>query len=239
MIYNDFLLIYKISEETDAKDSPIDIEAFASYLKQIDEYLDSYFEKYYKQQTYTILKERAKGKALQEIGRDFNLSRERIRQIIASTIKKFKNPRSVEMRHELYNLFYLLCEIGTGELRSFFDYLASKKHVLVLIIDDILYKQSLKNIKPSIKKERAIISFAPDNEIKDYIVKTLKTNKSKCGSIIDIANIIESDYRKNRNLFSGKITWLKIIDIAYDMLNKKEIIKVNSKYIVVKQFENI
>ena len=95
MIYNDFLLIYKISEETDVKDSPIDIEAFVNYLKRIDEYLDSYFKKYYKQQTYTILKERAKGKTLQEIGRDFNLSRERIRQIIAFTIKKIKNPRSV------------------------------------------------------------------------------------------------------------------------------------------------
>ena len=233
MIYNDFLLIYKISEETDVKDSPIDIEAFVNYLKRIDEYLDSYFKKYYKQQTYTILKERAKGKTLQEIGRDFNLSRERIRQIIAFTIKKIKNPRSVEMCRELYNLFYILCEIGPGEIRSFFDYLASKKHVLFLIINEAPYKESLKNTKPSIKKEKSIISFAPDNEIKDYIVKTLKTNNSKCGSIIDIANIIESDYRKNRNLFSGKITWLKIINIAYDMLNNNEIRRTNNNYIAV------
>lgn len=154
MVYNDFLSLLSRAINRDSKDDSFDVESFLHYEKQINQYLDNYFSFEVSEQHYKILQSRLKGYTLDEIGLQFQISRQRVNQILEKELDKLRDPAFIQENTNLRNLFSFLCGIGEAEIIGFIHFLVPKKHILLFVISDTLFKKSLdfeKQIKDSLK----------------------------------------------------------------------------------------
>ena len=167
-----------------------------------------------------MLEERLKGKTLEEIGDELNITRERVRQILRDRLKKFP-----KVREDFYKRVF--CEydfskddflISFGENKKVYSYLVmaysgnkrNHKPIKYLLEDTsfsvyirkcaekAIYKDYIRVGDERIKRSR------PD--ISDYIVKTFCVDEISIDDYIDIYNMFLADYNleKDENLIINK-----------------------------------
>lgn len=228
MIYKDFIAILNRSRALNSDNQFVDEASFEILLPQIDGYLNTYFEKKKKQRSLDILQMRAMGFTLDEIGQRYNLTRERIRQVINSTLVKLTNQKFIETNPELASLYSLLCGLGESDLAPFLSYLEQSKHVLSYIIGPKYRQAKRKNTNRHLKKREPL---ANRKEIEQALILFIK---QRCGykTLFDISTSFEKEWRKNKNLFSGNITWNQIMDTLLLLVEQEKIIKRNNTYVL-------
>ncbi len=233
MIYEEFITLFNRSKQIDSGYMSVDMESFQFYLTKINCFLDKYFEEKRDLRCYELLKDRAQGKTFKELGDKYNLSRQRINQIVTSALSKLRSPLIVQGNSYLNGIFTLLCSIGETEIMKFIYYLISSKHVLLLIISDDLFKKSLqfervmkevdiKRVKKS-KPRQIKKRFCDDEEIKKAARKFLRTHYGT-NSLREIADYLMKDYNEENDYgFSGKVSWEMIMNVLYEMQDDGEI----------------
>ena len=243
MVYEEFLSLLDRAKQLDSRETSVDSEAFPFYLAQIDSHLDAYFDSYINDRAYDILKSRSLGYTLEEIGNHYEITRERVRQIISNALTKLRDPKIVEGNVHLRSVFSLLCGIGEAEIIDFLYYLLPKKHILLLIISDDLYKESINfekrlkelEFKERKKKERVAkrVKFSPDDEIKKALRLFLKHRSFT--SMTEIADEFVEEYQNgNKYQLTGKVTWNKAIELLYEMQHDGEIGRKYGKITLLK-----
>ena len=233
MVYEDFIQMINRAKKNDSRDASVDTEAFPLYLEQVDMYLDSYFQENNTKRNYEILKARAQGYTLEELGEKYGgVTRERMRQIIGSVLAKLRSPSIVQGNKHLRNLFSFLCGIGEVDIMGFIYYLFPKKHVLLLIISDDLFNKSirfekeLRDVEVKAKRKKEMKKpFSSNEEIKEAIRKYFRYNQA--ASFNEIADTIMSN--TNFYHFTGRVTWNKIMDVLFEMREEGEITRVYGK----------
>ena len=243
MIYNEFLSLLERGKKGDSFCNTFDSEAYSDYLDRVNTYLDSYFtSKASNMSTYDLLRRRAQGSTLDEIGKTYHLTRERIRQKLAKALEKLRDPYVIEGNKDLKGLFSFLVGIGEGEIMTFLFYLFPKKHVLLLIISDELYKQSFqfeKFLKGTTKKVRkpktkSKSPRASDESCVKGIKEFIQRTPNCPYSFSTIADILVEDYHdKNTYGFDGRVTWNRIMTVLYDMELEGVINRVDRGTVIV------
>ena len=196
MIYEDFLQVLKNAKNNNCSSG--NDEDYSSYLEQVDNYLNNYFSNEKLKKSFGVIKSRAAGKTLEEIGCELGVTRERVRQIITKTLIKLRDKYHIERNHNLKSMYSFLCSIGEIDIFGFMEYLIPKKHVLLMIINDDLYKKSIKEDvtqkmkekakKP--KKKRPKTKVISNIDYKTAILRLLKRSYIGFGSLIEIADYL-------------------------------------------------
>ena len=227
MVYSEFLLELDKSTKTDSSGFQIDEETFRGYISQINNFLFKYVKDKRLSTEFEMLKSLANRKTLEEVGKEYSLTRERIRQITSKVIAKINSEGIVERDDNLNSLFHFLCGIGNFELRHFMEFLINEHHALSFILKEPLkqkgfghfFYQGKPNNSVVIKKPRE--KFAPDEEIEKVLRNYYFYSGMNAIQINAAATFLENDYKnKNSYRFSGKITWNKIVDLLVKMKNE-------------------
>ena len=247
MIYDDFIALLKRAENSNLN-VITNSEEFSYYENQLDTYLDSYFNSCGQQRQYEILKARSLGYKLEEIGNRYKITRERVRQIIDNVLSKIRNPQIIEGNQHLRNLYSFLYGIGEYDIKSFIYYLFPKKHVVLLIISNDLYKKSLgyekeqkkieiKKQKQTESKKRAELrsqqKFAEKKEMIRLIKLCVINGDYEYATLGSIADSIMDDYTgKNRYQTSNRLTWSKLMEVIIEMQQKNKLKRRYGKFII-------
>lgn len=237
MIYLDFINILNRAKKLDSPHHMDDPTVLSSYKEKVDTLIEDYFKSKGLIRQYDMLLKRASGLTLDEIGREYNLSRERIRQILNKVVEPFRKPFIIEGNLHLHNLYYLLCTLGEADLLDFLYYLIPQKHVLLYLLgeewekatsdfDKFIHKRkTTKNITHRIKQ-------SPDIEYKKAIIKLIKS-KNAPTSFNKLAEQLVYCYKNgNPYGFTGNVTWNKTMNILYDMELDGDIERIQNKIIV-------
>lgn len=226
MVHEEFLQL--LSKVEGKESGSYDIDAFDIYLDKINGFLDEFFSNPKYSKTYSMLKQKAEGLTLQDIGKEYGITRERVRQIIGKTISKMNNSSIVEGNPSLRNMFSFLCGIGESEINEFISFLKTKNHILLLILG---IKSGVKKPKPKQYKKKELKPFASNREIQQALILFISEH-TFFHTLIDIVNAFENETRKKDSYLSGRITWHKILTILIEM-NENQIIEYKSgKYIL-------
>ena len=245
MIYDDFTLMLERAKKHECAGNSIDVDSFCFYIDKINGFLESYFESNDTERNYGILKGRASGASLEELGKRYGLSRQRTNQIIIATLSKLRSPHLVQGNVYLNNLFTFLCNIGEAEIMDFIYFLVPQKHVLLIIISGDLFKKSLefekefksakaKEEKPKKRRETRVIKtpFCSEKEIKHVIERYLDKHRNLT-TLNEIADGLMDDYGNQMICgLSGRITWDKIMDVLTEMYIDGEISRTFGKLVI-------
>ena len=138
MLYKDFFLKLDNANKFNSEQISFNKESFARYISQIDKCLSCYFakEKFYIE--FEVLKGLQRGKTLEEMNFHSSLNLETIEKNINQIIVGFNSDEYIEKDNSLTNLFSILNSIEGSEIFLFFDYLISKKHVLIFLLEKML-----------------------------------------------------------------------------------------------------
>lgn len=242
MIYNDFINLLKraeILESPIGKDS-VDPEAYPMVLKPLEASLDHYFNNG-KERQCAILKKRMKGETYEEIGSSYNLTRERIRQIIDRTLKELRDPNHIESNKDLSDFYSRLCQLGPGEIKAFLYWLIPQKHIILLIVGEEWYKYALqfeKFIHKNAKRKtpaKPRDKLAKEKDIRDGIKRFLSSHDSCHLSFSHLADFLVENYKtRNTYGFTAKVTWNGVLTALYDMEYDGEIVRPDPNTIVLK-----